>query len=291
MAANSGHTAAVIAYEESGQPVKIVYDTWTPRPHFIIKQYQPKEDVSNSELQATFDIINHFLHKNSQFDTQAILAFHRGTWYKQHTSEWHAHLCVSQEEYLKEAKIQITESPKTREWSGAKTVEEGMKNWYTKQMKNYANYKNDCIQKKIPNQTVVQKIALSMFSSSEFKLVWLSSSPRIGIVAQSPSTSNMMSLYTYMEKTRVDAEKELSQKQAKFKNFGCHLCLYVHGQSGTFVTCRQDQILNENGRIDDITNIVGYIQMDESQYLEWLPHNLRQVWLNEFGRAEHFVRT
>ncbi|CAF1496969.1 unnamed protein product [Adineta steineri] len=181
--------------------------------------------------------------------------------------------------------------PKTREWSGAKTVEEGMKNWYTKQIKNYINYKKDCIQKKIPNQTVIQKIALSMFSSSEFTLVWLSSSPRIGIVAQSPSTSNMMSLYTFMEKTRVDAEKKLSQQNTKFTNFGCHLCLYVYGQPGTSVTCRPDRILNENGRIDDITNIVGYIQMEELHYAEWLPYNLRHVWLNEFGRVEHFVRT
>ncbi|CAF1496956.1 unnamed protein product, partial [Adineta steineri] len=127
--------------------------------------------------------------------------------------------------------------------------------------------------------------------SSEFTLVWLSSSPRIGIVAQSPSTSSLMSLYTFMEKTRVDAEKKLSQQNTKFTNFGCHLCLYVHGQSGTSVTRRQDRILMENGRFDDITNIVGYIQMDESQYVEWLPYNLRQIWFNEFGRAEHFVRT
>ncbi|CAF1450098.1 unnamed protein product [Adineta steineri] len=266
MAANSGHTAAVIAYEESGQPVKIVYDTWTPRPHFIIKQYQPKEDVSNSELQATFEIINHFLHKNSQFDTQAILAFHRGTWYKQHTSEWHAHLCVSQEEYLKVAKIQITEIPTTKEWGSSKTVEEGMRKWYTRQLENYA-------------------------SSSEFKFVWLSPAPRIGIVAQSPSTSSLTSLYTFMEKTRANIEEELSQQDPKFTNFGCHLCLYVHGQSGTSVTCRPDRIIMENGGFDDITNIVGYIQMGELHYAEWLPYSLRQVWLKEFGGVTHFVRT
>ncbi|CAF1569925.1 unnamed protein product [Adineta steineri] len=238
-------SAEVIAYEVPGQPVQIVYDTWTPRPHFIIIQNQPKKDATSAELQATFELISHFLYKNSQFDTQAILSFHCGKWYQQHTPQWHAHLCVPYEEYLKEAQIQITKVGNNREWKGAKTVEE----------------------------------------------VWLSSSPRIGIVAQSPSTSNLGSLYTFMEKTRINAGKKLSQQDTRFTNFGCHLCLYVHGQSGTSVTCRQDRILMENGKFDDIINMVGYIQMDESQYVEWLPHNLRQVWLKEFRRAEHFVQT
>lgn len=97
----------VIAYREEGRPVQIDFDTWTPRPHFIVKQCQPRQDATPAELQATYEIIANFLQKNSQFDQDAILSFHRGQWYQQHTGKWHAHLCVPREPYLEEATAQV----------------------------------------------------------------------------------------------------------------------------------------------------------------------------------------
>ena len=81
-----------------------------------------------------------------------------------------------------------------------------------------------------------------------------------------------------MSTFRSTADATLSQKDEGFSNFGCHLCLYVCGQNGTSVTCRPDQILTENGNKAQNTNIVGYIQMDETQYVQWLPSKLRQTW-------------
>lgn len=97
----------VIAYREEGRPVQLVFDTWTPRPHFIVNQLQPKEDASSSELQATYEIIGNFLQRNSQFDRDAILSFHRGQWYQQHTGKWHAHLCVPRQPYLEQATAKV----------------------------------------------------------------------------------------------------------------------------------------------------------------------------------------
>jgi hypothetical protein len=132
-----------------------------------------------------------------------------------------------------------------------------------------------------------------MFNSkpNEFDLVWTSPAPRIGIIARSPTTSTLASLYTFMSKVRVDAEKELGRQDRNFSNFGCHLCLYVRGQSGTNVTCRRGQILTEDGSLKENLNIVGYIQMDASQYVQWLPRKIKQVWLDAFKQVEHFVRT
>jgi len=168
-----------------------------------------------------------------------------------------------------------------------------MNAWQTRKMQEYARYKNECVRKGVPDQTSVENVPLSTFysNSNEFQLVWTSPAPRIGIVAQSPATTTLASLYTFMSKVRSDADRELGRRDSKFSNFGCHLCLYVRGQSGTTVTCRQDQVLTENGRLTDNPNIVGYIQMDESQYVQWLPQNLRKVWLDAFNRADHFVRT
>jgi hypothetical protein len=67
--------------------------------------------------------------------------------------------------------------------------------------------------------------------------------------------------------------------------------LYVRDQSGTNVTSRQGQILTEDGQFTTNDNIVGYIQIDENQYLQWLPQKLTQTWFNDFGQAEYFVGT
>jgi len=109
MAAASSHryTSEVIAYEENKQPVKLVYDTWTPRPHFIVVQTKPSADATTDELEATYKIIGSFLRANPKFDEDAILSFHRGKWYQQHTGKWHAHLCVPKQPYLEEAKVKV----------------------------------------------------------------------------------------------------------------------------------------------------------------------------------------
>ncbi|UJR36118.1 hypothetical protein I4U23_028853 [Adineta vaga] len=286
-------TVEVIAYDEGTKPVQILYNTWAPRPHFIIVQRQPKQDATRDDFQATFEIIGLFLVQNSQFADEAILSIHCGSWYQMHAPKWHVRLCVPEKPYLENAKKHITEIPNNKPWQDARSVEEAMSNWFRKNQINYTKYKNECILKNIPDHTSVESIPLSTFNSTsnEFTLVWLPSTPRIGIVAQSPGHTKLASLYEFMEKTRVDMEKKLSDCDPSFAEFGCHLCLYVHGQLDTVITPRSGRIFKENGEITENPNIVGYIQMDESQYVTWLPHNLRRTWLDEFGRVDHFVRT
>ena len=127
--------------------------------------------------------------------------------------------------------------------------------------------------------------------SNEFELVWTSPNPCIGIIARSPISSTLVSLYKFMSEVRIDAEKELSRQDKNYSNFGCHLCLYVRGQSGTNVTCRKGHILTENGSLQENPNFVGYIQMDAFEYVQWLPRQLKEVWLDAFKQIEHFVRT
>jgi hypothetical protein len=111
MATASSHSATseVIAYNEDSQPVQLVYDTWTPRPHFIVVQCKPKQDATTTELQATYEIIGRFLRASSEYDEEAILSFHRGQWYQQHTGKWHAHLCVPKQPYLNQAKNKVVQ--------------------------------------------------------------------------------------------------------------------------------------------------------------------------------------
>jgi hypothetical protein len=168
-----------------------------------------------------------------------------------------------------------------------------MNEWHTRKIQEYAKYKNSCVQTGISSQNSMEHVPLSTFksNSTEFQLVWTTPAPRIGVVAQSPTTNTLASLYTFMSQVRSNMSNELGRRNREFSNFGCHLCLYVRGQSGTTVTCRPGQIFTEAGTLGTNANIVGYIQMDESQYVQLLPRALQQVWLNAFSGTEHFVRT
>lgn len=97
----------VIAYEDPTLPIKFVYDTLTPRAHFISIQKQAKLDVTTNELEALFQLIGRFLSKHSELNTEAIFSFHRGAWTQQNTKGWHAHLCVEKQAYLRLAKVAI----------------------------------------------------------------------------------------------------------------------------------------------------------------------------------------
>ena len=92
---------------------------------------------------------------------------------------------------------------------------------------------------------------MSRFNSnpSGFELVWTSPAPRIGIIARSPATTTLASLYTFLSDVHSNADRELGLRERSFSNFGCHLCLYVSGQSDTNVTCREGEIFTEDGEL------------------------------------------
>ena len=109
MASTSQHSNAinVIAYDDPTLPVQFVFDTPTPRPHFISIQKQRQPNVTSTELDALYQLIGRFLLKYPELNTDAIFSFHRGAWSKQNTRTWHAHLCVNKQAYLRLAKVAI----------------------------------------------------------------------------------------------------------------------------------------------------------------------------------------
>ena len=175
------------------------------------------------------------------------------------------------------------------------TVQGGMSDWQKQTADEYKKYQAECVAKKTPTPSRIEGVTLSTLDSrsENFKLAWTSPTPRIAVIVQASARdiATLASLYDFMSAVRVHAEGALSQRDGDFRNFGCHICLHVRGQSGTTVTCRTANILATDGTITANANVVGYIQMDESQYLQWLPGNIREKWREEFRRSEHFVRT
>ncbi|CAF2950546.1 unnamed protein product [Rotaria sp. Silwood2] len=78
-------------------------------------------------------------------------------------------------------------------------------------------------------------------------------------------------------------EKDLSPKDGSFENFGCHFCIFVSAVNQGNTTLRKFKVLNETGTDTKISELVGYIQMDDQQYYRLLPDEKhRQTWFNEF---------
>ena len=183
---------------------------------------------------------------------------------------------------------------KNKEWRGARSIEEGLRDRHRRQGANYKGYRDECVQKRARGPTAAEGLALSTLDvqSKGFQLAWSASTPRLVVLTRSPTAPcSLASLYQFMSQMRTTAERELRRLDRQFDNFGCHLCLYVSAHSGTNVTRRSDRILTADPTMNQTENAVGYIQLDECQYSRWLPLNLRDTWFNEFSTAEHYVST
>ncbi|UJR38854.1 hypothetical protein I4U23_031518 [Adineta vaga] len=152
----------------------------------------------------------------------------------------------------------------------------------------YSGYK----QKTVATVESLKSISFSLksYEKNDFGLVWMTPAPRIGIYSQQPQ--RLRSLYNFMLDVNEKMEKDLSQKDQSFKNFGCHFCLFVSARSQESTTIRQCDVLNETGEGVKTQELVGYIQMDDQQYYRLLPNeNYRRLWFDGFKRHDFLVIT
>jgi len=144
------------------------------------------------------------------------------------------------------------------------------------------------------NDPVSSYVPLHQFNTSKFTLVFLASSPRIGIIAKTTNI-DLKILYNFMNNFYLSAQKKLSVINSSFENYGAHLCLYVSGKKKmnnySHLIQRSDRVLINDINPIKLVRIVGYIQMDEQLYLRWLPPNFHQIWLNQFQNSQHLVVT
>lgn len=159
----------------------------------------------------------------------------------------------------------------------------------------YAEYRNQCLSMAYLcyNDPVSDDVPLHQFSSSKFTLVFLASSPRIGVIAKTTDL-DLKALYHFMNNFYLSARKKLSLFNYLYENFGAHLCLHVSGtkMNKSYLIERSDRILvNDIHHPIKLARLVGYMQMDEQLYLRWLPTNLQPIWLHEFQKNQHIVVT
>lgn len=142
------------------------------------------------------------------------------------------------------------------------------------------------------NDPISAFLSLEQFSTPQFSLVFLASSPRIGVLAKTRRL-DLGSLYHFMNHFHLSATKMLSSINPQYRNFGAHLCLHVTGgkKSRPALVERADRALICDSNPIKLVRLVGYVQIDEQLYLRWLPNNFHSVWLNEFQQTRHLVLT
>ncbi|UJR21365.1 hypothetical protein I4U23_024457 [Adineta vaga] len=285
-----------ILANQSNLSVQLMFDLYTPRPHFIIthkKQFR-KVTATENEIKEVMQMVTDFLTDKPDFDTNAILSFHRGLWYQQNFKHFHAHLCVPKKAYRQEVKKMVTPEKCSNYWSSSTDYLTQMENDFISSKLKYNQYQIKCLSMayRCINDPISYYVPLSQFNTSKFTLVFLACSPRIGIITKKKNIE-LKTLYSFMENFYFSARKKLSTIHPLFDNFGAHLCLYVTGKKNKNVNVveRTDRILFNNIQQIKSERIVGYIQMDEQLFLRWLHPIYHQTWLNEFKKSQHFVST
>ncbi|CAF0876087.1 unnamed protein product [Adineta ricciae] len=280
------------ANPSSDLPVELVFDVLTPRPHFIIKHKAEfrKATPTENELKDVMKLITDFLIEKPDYDSNTILSFHRGLWYKQKCPDFHAHLCVPRKSYCREVQRMIS----SNQWLSSKDYLNRLEQNLICSKVKYSEYQTKCLVMayRCFNDPVSRYLPLSQFNTSKFTLVFLASSPRIGVIAKK-ETTELKVLYNFMENFYFSARKKLSAINPLYENFGAHLCLHVGGKKkkNVHVVERTDRVLFNTIERIKTERIVGYVQMEEQLYLRWLPEIFHRTWLHEFRNNQHFVRT
>ncbi|CAF4154965.1 unnamed protein product [Adineta steineri] len=269
MATSRQNTYVRVPYPEGSTPkagdlIELVFDKFSPRPHFIVRQTEGNVDKNTkaNEIDETMLLI---------------LSFHRGDWYQEHGTPWHCHLCVPVDEYCHEAKEKLDDA-----------YVKNVRTKYQKTLQKYNGYK----QKLVTTAKNLQSIPFNVkaYEKNGFSLVWMTPDPRIGVYSQKPQQLRL--LYDFMVNVKEQMEKDLLSKDKSFRNFGCHFCLFVSAENQANTTPRASKGLNETGTDVKTAELVGFIQMDDQQYYQLLPdENHRQTWFNDFKRHDFIVTT
>jgi len=284
----------VMRFEQRDLPVLLNFDTWTPRPHFAIVQKQSNQNASPQDLDGAFQLAYRFLSSQPEYDqNKAIMSFHGGKWYQESTSQWHVHLVVPWDPYIKEAEQWVTFTLKNKQWCKATRYTDAMKTRKWREVEKYNEYKLHFLSDVNQGKVRSNAIDLSQFENAKFGLIWTSASidypfPFIGVTLR-PGTQQrplQREIHGFLE----DLRRSLASINRYFDNFGCHMCVFVSAASQGCATDRDCNAIGPDGTAYP-TRIVGYLLVEDSCYYAWLPENLKRAWLQSFEHCPHFVDT
>ncbi|CAF1029409.1 unnamed protein product [Didymodactylos carnosus] len=182
-----------------------------------------------------------------------------------------------------------------RGWNFSNAYEHAMVKQYEERKSDFVKYKKQCIEDGKNGELTddfVTNVRLKMLKTTDYGLICCCPTPRIGVFLKSKTTKpSLHHFYSFLSKMYEQAESQLKCWNNQYEQFGCHLCLFVSGQKQSAkVTEQIYHGFHQNGELRCV-QIVGYLQMEETQYFRWLPDTLKSFWLTEFEKFDHFVKT
>lgn len=226
---------------KSSNLFKVVFDYYTPRPHFVIL---PRE-ASELKALADYNQLAEF-HKldfvrtakamvdEYKLDGATLLSVHRGSWLS-NKDMFHASVCVGVDQYIhvlhvKEQQIPDWPNKKyiTKEWRASKNPRDFEKNVRGYPFKTYYNDELKSIREFITKGTV--KVSINPPKTYEgYNLLYHSSEPRVGfsIVKSADEDSEAGYVRILDAMNKFAGENGLTDLGGRGDDKGCHICLVL----------------------------------------------------------------
>ena len=223
---------------------RVAFDVYSPRAHFIIlpqDRSRVSKDYNNLDHTARLKIIKAAMAMVSHYKLQnsAILSLHCGTWGSA-KDKFHVHVCVDVEDYLRIFEAKQSEIPNwpsrnyvTKEWKKSQNPNHYVMNVRAYPFKTYfrdevrviEDYRRQCL----PSTSTAVAPAIP----PNFTILYHPSEPKVGFaVDDSLSLSSAEFLLEAQEALFEFARRNnLTDKNSKDENSGCHVCLVLDGKT------------------------------------------------------------
>lgn len=279
----------LIPANERCDTLRVVFDYYTPRPHFIIlprntaiKTYHELDQGARPKVvKAAFSIVS----AECKLQESAVLSLHFGSWLTT-KNKFHAHICVNVREYLDifdKNKERIPDWPAekyvTRQWRASRNPNDYAINVRGYPFKSYFREEVEAIRRYRTSSTGVSNVSCP---PPPFTLFFHPSEPRVGFaVEKTKKPCSCESLFEALEAMISCAEKNnLTDINAKLEDDGCHVCLVLDGKSHGF-------------HLEESQCLVGFIQVTGPKfYRDLCPRDQRDEWFHNFrAMADYKVLT
>lgn len=269
----------LIPEKERCDTLRVVFDYYTPRPHFIIlprntaiETYHELDQGDRTKVvKAALSMISEY-----KLQESAVLSLHFGSWLTT-KNKFHAHICVNVEDYLNifdTNKERIPGWPSsqyvTKQWRASKNPNDYAINVRGYPFRSYFREEVEAIRRYRRSSTGVSNISCP---PAPFTLFFHPSEPRVGFaVEKSKKPSNCESLFEALKAMIDCAEKNnLTDINAKLEDDGCHVCLVLDGKSHGF-------------HLEESQCLVGFVQVTGLKfYRDLCPPDQRNEWFGKLS--------
>ncbi|RNA15755.1 hypothetical protein BpHYR1_002430 [Brachionus plicatilis] len=225
----------------------VIFDILTPRPHFIVKfcpqsRKYPRfkrveiQDLSSEDTRDLFEFIQNFTSHYGLNSEPFCISFHTGKWAS--TPEFHAHICVNLERYLKillEKNLEIESVKPGSNWS-MKNFTDKIKNVKDLYIENVKYYKEACLLNgaKYQKKEIESIAVLNQSSHPNFIMPSYIPNIRLDFDLREPKLKfiyTSLNFESSRQKVFMDLLKEMCYFSNRFgfleKSNGCHICISV----------------------------------------------------------------